>query len=724
MSAIVGFDHLGFLALSFLLHIYEAQQDPENVSGEDEEPDDENDSITLHELSTSYPKERQLAKFLDSIAETFSREKSIPRAGGQRHIRRRGNATGKGARQVSASGLVMANQQPTVYIAKNEGTDEEDKKEDKKLADTLTTWIRAIASTGKRPAIDKDKVWTELLSYYKQRLDVYAAQIESFSVAEITAAFVEGSNGVARAWELHSLSVEYKIDKSTEVLRRMVSIAYELRYEPNPATLSPRSRKGRNSICFLGRLRSAYETFKETAIQLQKSFAKLSIVCLQALDSMRFTRREVEERIQILARKEGKPQLKKKEIRKALGEKPEIRTHCHAEIQLLLHLESYTSPEEHPFPYLGCSKKTCWLCHQFLSRYKSKKTDKGNFYQTRGSHRKVYPLWHIRQPADPRMQFYLSTTLQDIQDLMNAKLPIVSHIQRPAQAESSANVTVAGGALKRRALAKQRMMESSRESKSSKDEMTILDDFVCSKECFRIPANGETPHFLSIDFYRSPQNYMGHEPPTWCIPDFSAYWSNFNFERVYRVFKLNKQEPGELNGEYVLYWCCNDGLQPNRCLMSLLGIESLRIDEYFWYGDVFITRFHEDDKTFEFSCEDVPRAFSGCKELLTNLIWSYWKSKEPKNAILEWQYLEAKQEKHNADKQIILGRMSRNEREILKQMPWMLEYLAITACDDDALVDASIRESKDHPGMAEVSVVHRKTAMEQRGWKGFSSNDL
>jgi hypothetical protein len=39
MSAIVGFDQLNFISLSFL-QIYEAQQDPETCSGEDDEPDD------------------------------------------------------------------------------------------------------------------------------------------------------------------------------------------------------------------------------------------------------------------------------------------------------------------------------------------------------------------------------------------------------------------------------------------------------------------------------------------------------------------------------------------------------------------------------------------------------------------------------------------------------------------------------------------------------------
>jgi hypothetical protein len=57
-------------------------------------------------------------------------------------------------------------------------------------------------------------------------------------------------------------------------------------------------------------------------------------------------------------------------------------------------------------------------------------------------------------------------------------------------------------------------------------------------------------------------------------------------------------------------------------------------------------------------------------------------------------------------------------------MPWMLEYLAVTTCDDDALVDSYIRKSKDNPEMMVLSLVHRKTALEQRGWKGFSSDDL
>lgn len=167
---------INFFSLSSLLCIYQNQQDPEphnttndkgTISSDDDdenEPSDENDSIMPHELSIPNSKEKQLSKFLDCIAETFSRTKSIPPAQLPRHERRQyhnAKQKGKGAGQVSASGLVMAkaNQQPTVYIAKNTGTDEEDKQ----MADTLKKWIRLIASTGRRPSINKDHVWMKLV---------------------------------------------------------------------------------------------------------------------------------------------------------------------------------------------------------------------------------------------------------------------------------------------------------------------------------------------------------------------------------------------------------------------------------------------------------------------------------------------------------------------------------------------------------------------------------
>jgi hypothetical protein len=56
--------------------------------------------------------------------------------------------------------------------------------------------------------------------------------------------------------------------------------------------------------------------------------------------------------------------------------------------------------------------------------------------------------------------------------------------------------------------------------------------------------------------------------------------------------------------------------------------------------------------------------------------------------------------------------------------PGMLEYLAVTSCDDGAVVDVSFRDSQVDSGKMEITRLCRKTALQQRGWKGFSSNDL
>lgn len=91
--------------------------------------------------------------------------------------------------------------------------------------------------------------------------------------------------------------------------------------------------------------------------------------------------------------------------------------------------------------------------------------------------------------------------------------------------------------------------------------------------------------------------------------------------------------------------------------MFLLGIESLGIEDHFWYGDVFITRFHEDDKSFEFRCEDIPRTYLGHKESIANVIRELWDRKEPEDEIRQWQYFYTMDEKRKADKEIMLERM-------------------------------------------------------------------
>lgn len=145
------------------------------------------------------------------------------------------------------------------------------------------------------------------------------------------------------------------------------------------------------------------------------------------------------------------PRPTKNQIQDVLGRTNEISNACHAEIQLLLHLESHVSPNDCPFSYIRCSKKPCGLCHQFLSRYKSRKTDRGKSL----SQTNLPSLAHCtrRLPTHPILPVDHS---QGYSKLDEGKLSSAPPIPRHTQAESSANVTAAGGSLARCALANRR----------------------------------------------------------------------------------------------------------------------------------------------------------------------------------------------------------------------------------------------------------------------------
>lgn len=518
-----------------------------------------------------------------------------------------------------------------------------------------------MAVSARRPTIDIDLVWAKLVQYCKQRLDVYASRISSLAQVDLTAAFTDCSDELALARKLHVLSAKYRSSGSLDILQRMISIACVLRHEPAPEPVSAHGKRARTSISFLGRLRSAYENFKETAIKFRNSFVKLNIVCRRAPEAMFLPRGQLERHVEDLARKTAFPKPDKQKLLRIWGKGTDLLVPCHAEVQLLMHFECALPLDVDTFPYLGCSKKSCWLCHQLLSLYTARRSTQRGYYQTRCCHGRVYPLWRIALPGtlpvDPIVQFYLSSTLQAIQESIHDRLQATPRVRPAAVAESSANLTVAGGPLRRRALAKQRLAESATDpAHAAQDDAAVLTDLVGSRDCLRIPADGEDVHLLSIDFYKCPVDYPGHEPPTSCIPDFGSYWGVSNFDRAHHRITFTNQDRPELNGEYLLYWCRSDSLGPNRNLMTTVGLKSLGLYEHFWYGDVFLTRFHEDE-SFKFECEDVPPTFLGQKDRLTNVIQALWDQRAPENELTDWQFFHSEDEKLTSDKEILLSRM-------------------------------------------------------------------
>lgn len=673
MARLIDFDEPEFVALSTLLSIREPQQDVSTrraVLGDadaDSSDDDDGDGDGDTEGGAAIPriapgwgdKEKSLARFLDHVAETFAREKSRPPSPAKRHERRHQTAKGRGAHHVAASGLaVVPDQDAVVCVAKNGGVDAADEA----LARLLTTWLNAMARSRKLPQErDKDVMWTKLLEYHSQRLDVYAEQIGASSPADFAAAFSDGPDAVAQ--DLHARAVGYVTERSVSALRSMVPLAYRLRYEPAPGALSSRSRKARLATAFLGRLLAAYENFKRMAIEFSGLFSGLSVRCTAGPEPQPRVIEGVKQRIQRLSREEGIPSPPPKKIKSVLGQGDEARCYCHAEVQVLLHLEGAEAPAADVFPYIGCSKRSCWLCHKLLAAYRDRRSRERGFYRTRGSHERVYPFWCVTEPAaapfDRHALFFLSSSLGEIRKSMLRRLLAPrTGPAREAGAESSANVTTRGGPFRVRALAERRLAETSEAPRNSRTDMELLKDKVCSRDCFRIPGDGqECPHICPVDFYSLPSGWPGPEPPGFCVPDFREYWGMSHHHRFLSRFSMTGQEPKELNGDYFLYWCRDSTLPPNKNLTSLIGVDPVGPGDHFWNGDVFFVRIQENSRTRDYDCRDVPRSFVGLQEPMRQFFRKLWEDKVPEDEAKRSQYHDTQAEKHRADRELIRGRM-------------------------------------------------------------------
>jgi hypothetical protein len=193
--------------------------------------------------------------------------------------------------------------------------------------------------------------------------------------------------------------------------------------------------------------------------------------------------------------------------------------------------------------------------------------------------------------------------------------------QLQAEGQSSANVTVKGGAIKRQALAKSRETESSLTSdRYIKKEGLIKETLIGSSRCIRFPAFGKSPHVLSIDLCDYFDERPSKEPSHLRIPDFAACWVKQHFDRARRRILIENQPLAELHGDYIVYWCRKAGLPRNQCMLSLVRIDSVPTHEYFWRGDVFMMRFCKAEGSFNFDYRDIPRTFLSHEDLDQNIV--------------------------------------------------------------------------------------------------------
>lgn len=192
-----------------------------------------------------------------------------------------------------------------------------------------------------------------------------------------------------------------------------------------------------------------------------------------------------------------------------------------------------------------------------------------------------------------------------------------------------------------------------------------------------------------------------------------------------------------MEGEYWIYWNENDELPENVHIKSLLGIKHIEPARRFWYGDIFIVRFLEHPTTFAYDVHDAPTEVLQLHTLKI-LFQDMWQESFLESQLEEDRYFEERQQKIETDQDIIFQRMyvitlqmlhlhdfattltigfrTPVEREILSRLPPnTLEWLAITGCDDGALLDTSVGKCPDDPKMMQINTVTRTTALQSIG---------
>ena len=177
-------------------------------------------------------------------------------------------------------------------------------------------------------------------------------------------------------------------------LRRTRSIE-EVLYSSPSAT--PKSKSLWWNICLLARLRVAFQNFKDIALLLPSFEHVIIILVLRPLVPANPSQRplNLKQTFDILQLDLSPATTKavlglnwtvanlEREFAKRQNQKPKV----HAEVQMLMSLNTNELSTSGLFPYFGCSKLSCFMCNRFVQ-------SDGRF-TTRGCHGRLFKPWTV-----------------------------------------------------------------------------------------------------------------------------------------------------------------------------------------------------------------------------------------------------------------------------------------------------------------------------------------
>ncbi|KAI6037930.1 hypothetical protein EDC04DRAFT_3141842 [Pisolithus marmoratus] len=374
-------------------------------------------------------------RFLDRFAEMMSREKD-------------GKRPCCVALRESGDRYLNADFKISLIVARSADFNNADEKFRSKLERLLGAIGTSVYKESNDISAIKKDLWEELLCYNQPRLDscanslrdnlkafkaagsldslpsYRASQSPQNSDSELTAFCDSDSIGpYSVATHIDYLMLARKrilelddilcIGDRTTQRRLLAEYAYSMRHMKslriliNSSPEVPIGRRLLSDILVLGHLRTCYFTLVEAALNLP-GFANLSIifvknlprrVCPAALPPLADAMQNlglaldptsvqyfISETLGVTGAKQAFKKLQNGNSRQHLP--------THAELQLVLHLMRTTdinTMDKEVYPYIGCSKLSCFLCSVFIKSLHHN----GIKLRTCGSHGKIYTPWSI-----------------------------------------------------------------------------------------------------------------------------------------------------------------------------------------------------------------------------------------------------------------------------------------------------------------------------------------
>lgn len=199
-------------------------------------------------------------------------------------------------------------------------------------------------------------------------------------------------------------ALDINATSTLEKHKRLVDTSYNLRRTRNieevlcsSPSATPKSKSLWLNICLLARLRVALQKFKDIAVTLP-SFDRVTInlvPCPLAPANTSQRPLNLKQTFDILQLDLGPATTKAvlghnrtiAKIKDDFANRQKQKPNVHAEVQMLMLLNTNESSASGLFPYFGCSKLSCFMCDRFIQSY-------GRF-TTRGCHGRLFKPWTV-----------------------------------------------------------------------------------------------------------------------------------------------------------------------------------------------------------------------------------------------------------------------------------------------------------------------------------------